>query len=181
MMEKILDKIKREPMTISQWMLGFVGIFFIRYFFEALSSPTSSGIIPSDPYTLIHVGLFFLSVTLVTAFIIGFFSKDYVNTPKIILFALPVIWLAPIIDIILSYGEGYKMTYLFDSHGKLLVDFFTFFGPILNQGATYGIRIGIVLILIGVGWYLWQINKNAFKTILGVLSVYAFGFVMSII
>src|SRR3989344_8903106 len=115
MIRKILDDIENQKMTIREWLLGFLGILFVRFLFESLSSPTSSGIIPSDPYTLIHYGLFFLSIILVTACIIGFITKNYEAGGKGNLFGLPVIWLAPIIDILLSSGLGYKMTYIFDT------------------------------------------------------------------
>ena len=179
MIGKILQGIKETPMTISGWMAGFVGIFFVRYLFESLSNPTSSGIIPSDVYTVVHVGLFFLCVTLGTSCIVGFFSRDYINSAKIVLFALPAIWIAPIIDIFLSHGKGFKMTYIFDTSSRLLLDFLTFFGPNLDHGATYGIRIGILIILCGVVWYLWTSTKNLSRTILGGIVVYAFGFIMA--
>ncbi|HEY4508688.1 MAG TPA: UbiA family prenyltransferase [Candidatus Paceibacterota bacterium] len=179
MIKKILEEIENQKMTISQWVLGFSGILFVRFLFESLSSPTSTGIIPSDPYTLVHYGLFFLSIILVTACIIGFITKNYEAGVKVILFGLPVIWLAPIIDILLSRGLGYKMTYIFDTHGKLLFDFLTFFGSNLTHGATYGIRVEIILILAGVGWYLWLKTKNISKTLLGVIATYVLGFVMA--
>src|SRR3989338_8276887 len=137
MIGKIIDDIRKQPMTIDQWILGFMGIFFVRYIFESLSSPTTSGVIPSDPYTLIHVGLFFLATTLGLICVIGYFSKDYVSTQKVILFGLPFIWLAPILDMIISAGHGYRMTYIFDTSRALLFDFLTFFGPNLSHGATY--------------------------------------------
>src|SRR3989344_1850642 len=176
MIKRILGEIENQPMTISQWMLGFVGILFVRFLFESLSSPTSNGIIPSDPYTLMHYGLFFLCIVLGTACIVGFITKNYKISIKVILFGLPVIWIAPIIDIILSGGAGYKMAYIFDSGNKLLFDFLTFFGPTLTAGATYGIRIEIALILVGVGCYLWLNTKDIPRTILGIISVYILGF-----
>lgn len=178
MIERVLEEIKNKNITISQWMIGFIGIVFIRFLFESLSSRSSTGIIPSDPYTLVHYGLFFLCLVLGTLCIVGYFSKDYKNPPKIILFALPVIWLAPIVDIFLSHGRGYKMTYIFDTGSGLIFDFFTFFGPSLAVGATYGMRVGIALILIGTGWYLWRESKSIFLTFFGIISVYLFGFLM---
>ncbi len=179
MIEKVLLEVRRTKMTLSQWMLGFVCILFVRFIFESLSSPTSTGVIPSDPYTLIHYGLFFLSVTLGTSCIVGYFTKDYTAVAKISLFGLPVIWLAPLIDIVLSFGKGYKMTYIFDSGNRLIFDFFTFFGSSLTNGATYGIRMGIIIILIGIGWYVWLNTKNLFKTMLAVIFSYLLGFIMA--
>lgn len=167
-----MEEIKNRPISISQWILGFIGIFFVRYIFESLSSPTTLGIIPSDPYTLIHVGLFFLTTVLGLICVIGYWSKDYAGAQKVILFGLPVIWLAPILDIIISFGHGYRMTYIFDTSSALIFDFLTFFGPRLTHGATYGIRIEIIIILLLIGWYVWLVRKNLFHSLLAVLSSY---------
>ncbi|MDO8260061.1 MAG: hypothetical protein Q7T50_01010, partial [Candidatus Magasanikbacteria bacterium] len=134
MLDKLLEQIKNQKITIVQWMTGFIGLIFIRFIFESLSSPTSSGLIPSDAYTLIHYGFFWLTLVLGLILVVGFFSKDYLLTSKMALFGLPVIWVAPIFDIIISRGGGFIQTYIFDSHSKLLSDFITFFGPSLTHG-----------------------------------------------
>lgn len=179
MIDRLLESIKNQPMNISQWLAGFVGIFFIRFILETFSSPTNTGVIASDPYTLIHYGLFFLTIMLGTMFILGYFSKDYPSAPKLILFSLPIIWLGPIIDIILSFGNGYKMTYLFKSHSLLLLDFFKFFSPEFMTGATYGIRIEIIIILAGIGFYIWKKSKNIVQSFLAILITYIFIFILA--
>ena len=166
-------------MTISQWMMGFLGVFLVRFIFESLSSPTSSGLMPSDPYTVIHYGLFFLATLLGLICILGYFTKDYLGSGKILLFGLPIIWLGPILDTIISGGVGYKMGYIFNSHIGLLFDFFKFFTPTFMFGATYGIRIEIILILCGIGWYVWIQKKNILKSILAVFFSYLFIFLMA--
>ena len=181
MIDKLLESIKNQPMNISQWLAGFVGIFFIRFILETFSSPTNTGVIASDPYTLIHYGLFFLTVMLGIMLILGYFSRDYPNTPKLILFSLPIIWLGPMLDIILSFGNGYKMTYLFKSHSLLLLDFFKFFSPEFMTGATYGIRIEIIIILAGLGFYVWKKSKNIVQSFLVILITYVFIFILAAI
>jgi len=179
MVSKILDGIKNQEITLSQWITGFIGILFIRFIFEGLSSPATSGIIPSDAYTIIHYGLFWTALVLGLIIIVGFFSKDYLLASKVALFGLPVIWLAPIFDIIISLGEGFTQSYIFDSGSKLIFDFFTFFGPNLTHGATYGIRIEMIVVLAGIGWYLHKIGKNAFQILMAVIFAYALGFIMA--
>ena len=157
---------------MGQWLLGFAGIMFIRFFLEALSNPTTSGVIASDPYTLVHYLLFFITVMMGTACIVGFFSKDFLSAGKLILFALPLSWLAPILDIVISLGKGYRMSYVFDSHQTLLVDFFKFFSFQPMQWATYGMRVEIIIILLGIGWYVWLKRKTVLPIILAVFSTY---------
>jgi len=169
MMNKILESIKNQPITVSQWVVGFVGILSVRFILEAFSSPTTSGIIPSDPFTLVHYLLFFLSVILGIA---CFFTKKYAETVKLLLFALPITWIAPILDIIISSGTGYRMSYVFNSHKELLLDFFRFFSPQIMQWATYGMRVEILIILCGIGWYVWTQRKKILPVVLSVIATY---------
>ncbi len=178
MVEKILKYVEEIPVTITGWGFGFIGILFVRFFFESLSSPTNSGIIPSDPYTLIHYGLFFLCLTLASSLVLGFFAKDYARAPKVLLFGLPLLWLAPLLDIIFSKGHGYKMLYIFDTGKSLLFDFLTFFGPSLTRGATYGMRIGIALSLLGLGYYIWLKTKNVARGAIGAFTLYILIFIV---
>ncbi len=172
MLTKILEDIRNQKITPTGWVLSFLGILFIRFIFESLSSPSSDGIITSDTFTIIHYILFFLGTTLGTSLILGKLIKNYDYAIKILLFGLPILWLAPIIDLILSGGRGYKMLYLFDSGKNLVLNFLTFFGPNLNKGATYGIRIELALSLVGLGYFIWFVTKNIKKTILGVVCIY---------
>jgi 4-hydroxybenzoate polyprenyltransferase len=179
MINKILGTIRDEGFTISSWIYAFIGILFVRFALESISSPSSSGIIPSDPYTLVHYGLYFLAVTLGTIYIFGHFIDDYKYSSKLVLFGLPLIWLAPILDVFISGGNGYRMSYIFDNGYNLFIDFITFFGPALNKGATMGIRIGIAISFIGLGYLIWHYTKKISKTILGIFLIYFFVFILA--
>jgi homogentisate phytyltransferase / homogentisate geranylgeranyltransferase len=177
MINKILDDIKNQKITITSWILSFVGILFVRLLLESLSSPTYSGVIPSDPYTIIHYGLYFSTVTLTTIVILGWSIKDYAYSYKIVIFGLPLIWIAPLIDIIFSKGDGFKMAYIFNDSKKLIIDYVTFFGPNLNYGATLGIRFGILISLLGIGYIIWKKNVNKWRNITAIFTLYTIIFI----
>lgn len=177
MLSRIIEEIKKQNITPSSWIVGFVGILFVRFLLEALSSPTYTGIISSDTSTLIHYGLYFTAVTLGTGLLFGYLLKDYVLSMKYLLFGLPIIWIAPIIDIVLSKGVGFKMSYLFSTGSSLLRDFFTFFGPTFSYGATIGIRIGILVSILGICYLVWRDERDYKKTILALLGVYTVVFI----
>ncbi len=177
MLKNILEKIENQEMTISQWMLGFVGILFVRFIFETLSSPTPQGFLLSA-ISFVHIGLYFLTTALGLICIVSYFNKDYLKNAKLLLFSLPIIWIAPIVDIILSKGKGYHMSYIYNTGKYLLLDFFKFFSPYYFEGATYGIRVGIIIILISIGWFVWRERKNIQQTVLAVLICYIFLFIM---
>lgn len=178
MIDKIITDIEETKISISAWLVSFTAIILIRILFESFSSPTNTGIITSDPYTIIHYLLFYLCVTLGTSLIVGYFTDKYVEAPKVLLFGLPLLWLAPLIDIILSHGKGYKMLYVFDTGEKLLVDFFTFFGGNPTYGVTYGMRIGIALTIFGISYYTWSKNKNYLQAILVGFFTYTLIFII---
>ncbi len=158
--EKILKKIEDQPVSISQWMVGFVGIIYIRFLLESLSSRTVSGLALTDPFTLIHFGLFFLVVALGIISVLAYFSKNYNGAPKLVLFALPIIWFGPLFDIITKNKVTYE--YISDTHLKLFFDFIKFFSTSPIKGASFGLRLEILLIVLGIGWYVWIRRKKIY-------------------
>ncbi|KND50231.1 MAG: hypothetical protein AB198_02770 [Parcubacteria bacterium C7867-003] len=88
MIKRILEIINNQKVTITGWLLGFTTIFFVRLLLESLSSPSYSGLAPTDPYTVIHYFLYFSCVTIGTILIFGYFSKDYIYASKLTLFVL---------------------------------------------------------------------------------------------
>lgn len=181
MIHRIIEKIENQPVTISQWMIGFTGILFVRFILESLSSPTPSGIPPIDAYTLVHYGLFFLTVFLGLTCIVGFSTKNFTNSAKFILFILPLTWLAPIIDIILSKGKGFVMSYILDTPRGIVTDFFKF--PSLQHvnGITYGMHTDYILLLAIIGFYVWSKRKNFKYTILSLILSYVLLFLIGIL
>ncbi len=177
-MKNFFNKIENINFSISQWMWGFLGIIYVRFFFEALSNKTPTGIIPSDPYALVHVGLFFLTIYLGQALILNTFIRDVRKTFSVTLFLLPVIWIAPILDIIFSKGRGYIMYYFFATGGDLILSAVNFFTPSYMHGITYGMRISYI-VLIGLSTiYIYQKTKSGQKAAAGTLLLFTFMFII---
>ncbi|HRH26536.1 MAG TPA: UbiA family prenyltransferase [Parcubacteria group bacterium] len=179
MINKIINEIKNQEINISSWIFGFTGIILVRLILESISSPSLDRVAYTDTFSILHIGLYFLGVTLGTILIFGSFSENYKASSKYVLFGLPLIWLAPILDIVLSGGRGYKMLYLFDTGKNILINFLTFFGPSLYRGATIGIRVGIFISLVGLGYLLWVETKSIKKVLFSTLSIYIFVFIMA--
>jgi 4-hydroxybenzoate polyprenyltransferase len=178
MILETIEHIKNSSLSVGNWIIGFIGIVFIRFFLESLSSPTSSGIAAIDSDTLIQYGISFFAIAFGIVCILGFFTKQYRGTQNLILAGLPIIWLPPLIDILISTGKGYTVTYIFNSHTTLLLDFVRFFNPFMQQEMTYGIRIEILCIITAIYWYVWKIQKSKLWALCASFSTYLFIFLV---
>lgn len=165
--------------TIAGWIAGFVGIIILRTFLEQFSNPPYFGVMALDARTLIGYSLFYLTTILFIATTISVFTKQKnCKAINLALYWLPIIFIVPSIDMIISAGHGTTMAYLFDSHTKLLLDFLTFFGPLKSPGITMGIRIEIFIILCGVGWFVWDKTQKTTATAGATIATYSILFVM---
>jgi 4-hydroxybenzoate polyprenyltransferase len=164
---------------VKDWLLAFSGVVFIRFLLEAISNPSTSGVIASDPQTLVHYSLFYLVAAMGSIYIIDFFTNKGVKTANFMIFLLCFMWLAPILDIIFSKSKGFKLEYVFDGGLGLIKDFFNFYNPFLSHIATPGIRIELILLFLGMSWFVWQITKNLRKAVTAFVASYIFVFFIS--
>lgn len=175
MFKRLISLAEQTEISISQWIAGFAGIVFVRFFLESLSNPSGSGIIASDAGTLIHYAIFYLATALGLMWIVGRYSKSGAEA-KVFLFGLPIIWLAPILDFLFSAGTGARMAYLFNTPGELARNFVTYFS--FSSGITSGIRIEVLLVLFFIGYYVWTKRQSVAQVVGAVLSSYLFIFIL---
>lgn len=185
MLRKLMDKILGEDSgnnTIAGWIAGFTVIVLLRSFLEIFSVESHSSSATSSPQIAdnaqrLHYFLFFVTTALLISLVVALITQQ--KSQRVInlaLYGLPVIFLAPIIDLILNAGKAVHMGYLSDTHTKLLFDFLTFFGT--NNGATTGMRIEIFVILCFIGWYVWMKRKGALVAFGAVFMCYILIFLM---
>ena len=135
-----------------------------------------------DAQTLVEYSLFYLVTIFCFATTVSIFTKQKsCRVLNLALYGLPIIFLAPIIDIMASAGHGFTMAYIFDSHTKLLLDFLTFFGPFQEYGVTIGQRIEIFIILCVIGWYVWVKTKKTAVAFVAILVTYTMLFMVAAI
>lgn len=181
MFNKLIERVTTGVMkkiTIAQWITGFITIVFIRLFLELFSSTPDSSIIVNSIRN-IHFILFFLSITLLLTFVVSIITKQKGNAViTLALYGLPIIFLAPVIDLSTSALSGHQMGYLFDTHLRLFFDFLTFFGPLNSSGITIGIRIEVFIILCVIGLYTWIKRKSILPTLGSIFISYALIFIV---
>ena len=159
-LERILRNTKLSPIS---WLIGLSGIMVVRFFLEAISNPSSSGVVASDASTLIHYYSFFVCFALGALIFFHFAIPKWKDlAPQIVLFLFLTTLLGPIIDFCISLGAGSKMTYLFLSFKSFFYYFITFFGPSGN-GITVGIRVEVLIILLFSSCIIFGIQKTQMR------------------
>jgi 4-hydroxybenzoate polyprenyltransferase len=176
LLRRTISYIEEAPLTLYSFIGAVAGVVFLRFFLESFSARTPTGFVASDAPTLVHYGLFFLAALLLHTLIVAFVTREkMLAVLRISTFALPLILIAPTIDIFMGGGT---MAYLIQPLPDLLSDFLTFFGPLQGSGATVGIRIELAIVLAGLGTYIWLKTASVWRTALGVLLSYAVVFGM---
>ncbi len=170
-----LEKIEISPI---QWIISFSTLILGRIFLESISNPTPNGIMATENISLIHLSLWFLSLSIILMIYFWTILPEWRKSlPVGILFAFLATWIAPILDLVLSVGKGFRMTYLFQNSTQLTHSFLTFFG---NQGpgATIGIRIEIAIVLLISVIILYATKKYLWKSLIMTFGLYTLIFVM---
>lgn len=171
MLQKLKSYLESIEVTPTNWLVGISGILMARFFLEAISSPSSSGIVASDASTLLHYYLFFLTFAFGSLLFFYFAIPKWRGvTPQFVLYLFMAVLLAPILDFILNKGSGATMAYIFYTPKDLFYAFLTFFGPL--NGITLGIRIEAAIIILFSGFLIYKIQKRTLRAIAGVVILY---------
>ncbi len=163
---------KYQGVTVGTGLGLLAALTLLRTFFENYSNPEPFGGFTSW-FILLGFFLYYAGVMLLMTALLSFIlKKKSMFVYGALILTSPVILTAPLFDLALSGGRGYCMSYLGD-HGWFLVkDFFTYFGPMASCGITPGIRIEIVLVLIGIGFFVYRLTRSFWKTAFGVFGTY---------
>ncbi|HEY0220914.1 MAG TPA: UbiA family prenyltransferase [Candidatus Paceibacterota bacterium] len=86
--------------------------------------------------------------------------------------------MAPVVDIILSMGKGYRMHYIYDAGKNLFLDFLKF--PLFQKiiGITYGMQLSYILLFIFIGFFVFKKTGSGKKTLLSLFFSYIFMFIV---
>ena len=153
--------------------MNFVFIFLLaitfRNYLEQFSENTSL-----TPIILVHYSLFFINLALSLVLLMYFFTRESIGKIIRIVFAgfmiLPIV---PVIDLLLSGGSGYPMSYLIPGkHQHLLSGFLLLGAPFEGQGITPGQRIEIVSVLLMTGFYGYVKTASVLRSVWLALLTY---------
>lgn len=175
---KFIHSIEESRESILTFFFSFCFIVLLRNFMETLY-PNSEKVMT--------VGLFghyfYCYLWTATSIILYLFlitKKEILKITKVIFFFFFVIWLAPVLDYLISNGS-FRFTYYEPYfHKEMLKRFFLFWGDYDGKtGASPGIRIEVFIILMGSFYYLYAYQKlKILRSLIGVIGVYAIIFFM---
>ena len=184
--KKIITEIEKEKFSFLLVFLTLFSIILTRNILESSFDGKQllgfSVIISHSFYMMfVHFPLFYISLLTWILLVFKLLTKEEtIKIAKVLLIGMTVIIIAPVIDIIVSRGSGYKLTYLTGPASITEIHKFFYFTKDLLQ-ASWGQRTEIFLVLIGSFVYVFVKTKNYLKSILAPIIIYLVIFIHSIL
>jgi len=185
-LRKIITKIEKEKFSLLSGFLTLFSIILTRNILESSfegKQILGFSVISSHSFfmTFVHFPLFYISLFAWIILVFKLLTKeDTIKIAKTITVGMAVIIIAPLLDIIVSKGSGYKLTYLKGPETITEIHKFFYFTKDLLQ-ASWGQRLEISLVLTGSFSYILIKTKNYFKSIIAPIIVYLIIFLHSVL
>ncbi|MBL7912561.1 MAG: hypothetical protein JNJ41_15985 [Bacteroidia bacterium] len=164
-----VNKIENNNAPFKRYIFLFFAILVLRLALEFFSSNRLFTF-----FDVMHIGLWF--VFIVTAFLLQlllYSGEDTIKVAKLVITCFTIALTAPVIDLIVSGGHSAKMNYLsINSFKDVLWAYISIGGSSLTRGATIGIRIEIVLLVIACFNYVYTKQKSIVKGLVASFSIY---------
>lgn len=105
-------------------------------------------------------------------------SVDIKKAANVLLFGFLIILTPPIIDTLVFQGGHFWSFYEFDGIRGLVTRFFTLFGDTPDIGITYGVRVEVVLVTLGLSLYTYLKSHRINRALTVALLTYTVLFVL---
>lgn len=178
LIKKIADSLENSNISIFYFFLTFLFITSLRTFVEIFSDKLEIHI-----YQFIHYFLSYFVLHLSIMLLFYLLTKEkIVKLLKLILPASIILLVAPIMDLVLSLGQGYDIAYILPgNYDNLFIKFITFFGNYSELGITPGIRIEIAIVLFASFFYFFIKTAKIYLSLIGVFLFYCLLFIFAIL
>ncbi len=167
---RVVGHVENHPTPFGRYLLLFFALLSIRLTLEFFSSHR---LFTFDD--VVHIGLWFVFIVLAMLLQLHFFSGERigkVSRLSIVFFLFA--WSAPIFDLLTSGGVAARMNYLsLNSPRQILWSYLTVGGSSLLRGATLGIRIEIVLLVLACFNYVRLKSGSVTRAFFGAWSIYS--------
>jgi len=199
----IIKKIENQKITLTAWLVSFFAVVFLRSVLESFSSRDNFFHFDSYPFFLFHFPAFFLFLILIIIFILYLSTGEKIERiTKIALFAFLLTLLLPIIDLVVTGGQGgvatkywpspdmsnglsgasslFLETILHNVRGLLFSGQTSSFVDPTSYKFNFGLRIESNIVFLGLIWYIFLKTRNILKVFLGLLFLYFIEFLFSV-
>ena len=137
-------------------ILTFIGAISLRNYLEQFSTK-----VPASMSSEIHYCLFYITIALTFITFFHFVTKESINKiTRVVLPCFIILLVVPVMDLLISCGKGYQITYLYPgTHHHILRSFFLYSAPFEGKGITPGQRMEVVL-LVGMSFIYFFLKTN---------------------
>lgn len=178
-LRNVVKRLENIPLSFRGFLVTLLCIIFSRNFLETFSDRDNYWTPVSFQAFFIHYPLFYLCVFVVLTIILQVLTREKIERiAKIMLCFFPLVLSAPVLDLVLSSGEGYNMSYLFGDLTYLARQVITFSWGYSGRGATPGIQIELLAVFALVGSYVFLKTGRMILTVVGMVACYFAIFVL---
>lgn len=180
-LETLFERIEATPLNLASWFTALFAIIGVRVAIELYFEDIQFRFADHFFYQFTHHYLIFILIYLTSLPIIVWFARVTIKQAALILlFGFLIIWTPPIVDEIMSRGDGLWSFYAFDSPQGLVERYVTFFGDKPEVGITYGVRFEIGSVLLLMALYVWVKTRRFWRMLCGVLALYTTLFIIGV-
>jgi 4-hydroxybenzoate polyprenyltransferase len=171
--EKISARINKE-INWPFFILTVLAVILVRNLLEMYSNPFYHIDFSPGYFVFLTTPLFFSAILLSLILLIYYFARlEFRQAFNLGILFFPIILTPPLIDLAVTGGRGAGMAFLSnDSWSSVFTSLFTFFGKFVEPGITLGIRVEIVLIIIGIGYLVYSRTRSFRRSIGGAALAY---------
>lgn len=169
----ILTNIEQRKQPFISWLFSFIAIVGLRMYLEDFRTKTGGFF---QPVNQLHEFLFYVVVFIFVAVMFSYVTRERIgNIAKVLTRFSPVLLIAPVVDYLLTLGHGFPVGYVRDfSIQPLWQRFLTLGGTWQGGGATPGVKVEIVFILVGIFLYIWVKTQRPLRALFSSFSFYCF-------
>ncbi len=170
--KKCFNFLENSEMSFRGWVLALLSITFVRGFLENFSGRHRTDVFSTDTGTFVHYTLFYFFIITTLLLIVHLFvRKDIIKTAKVFLFGSLLVITPPIVDFVITKGNGFFFSYLFGSKDVLFENYFKFY-LVGVEGVSMGIRLEFTLLFILTFLYVYVNTKSLVRSLCSIFAVY---------
>ncbi|MBP7811939.1 MAG: UbiA family prenyltransferase [Candidatus Moranbacteria bacterium] len=178
-LRRVIRLIEQEPFSLPLFSVAFLTLILCRIGVESFLGFFAPQSLSFLFFEFAHTFLFFLTAFFLLIPVIRFAGAPSIpSAAHILLFGFLIILTPPVIDTVLFQGSNFWSFYKFDSLSGLLLRFFTFFGDRPDIGITYGVRVEVACVTLGVGLYALLASRKSIHAFKAALATYAVLFIL---